>query len=132
MEVICSKIEHVIETSLIKLLLCKIYDLLNGRSYCLSFLDYIRRLIKKIFFKDFIYLLLERREGRKKERERHQKYERYMDWLPLTRTQLGTWPPIQAFALTGNRTRYLSVHRPALNPLSLTCQGKRLISFKIG
>ena len=31
-----------------------------------------------LFFKDFIYLFLERGEGREKERERN------IDWLPLT------------------------------------------------
>ena len=33
-------------------------------------------------------------------------------WLPLTRPPLGTWPPTQACALTGN----LLVPKPALNP----------------
>ena len=36
---------------------------------------------------------------------------------------LGTWPAIQACALTGNRTGDLSVHRLALKPLSHTTQG---------
>ena len=34
-------------------------------------------------------------------------------WLPLTRPLLGTWPAIQACALTGGGTGDLSVHRPA-------------------
>ena len=50
--------------------------------------------------------------------------ERYTDPLPLTRPQVGTWPTTQACALTGNQTSDLSVHRPALNPLSHTSQGK--------
>ena len=45
-------------------------------------------------------------------------YERYVDQLPLTHSQLGTWPTTQACALTGNRTSDLCVCRPALNPLS--------------
>ena len=43
--------------------------------------------------------------------------------LPLTRPLLGTWPAIQACALTGNRTSDPSVLRLALNPLSHTSQG---------
>ena len=40
-----------------------------------------------IFKRDFIYLFLERREGREKEMERN------IDvWLPLARPLLGTWP----------------------------------------
>ena len=51
-----------------------------------------------LFFKDFIYLILERGEGREKERERN-----IHVWLPLTCPQLGTWPTTQACALTGNQ-----------------------------
>ena len=65
------------------------------------------------------------REG---EREETLMCKRYMDWLPLTCPQLGTWPLTQACALTGNRTGDLWVCRPALNPLSHTSQGK-IISF---
>ena len=55
------------------------------------------------FFKDFIYLFLEREEGREKERERNiDVYKRYIDQLPLAHPQLGTWPAAQACALTGN------------------------------
>ena len=70
------------------------------------------------FFKDFIYLLLERGEGREKDGERNINV-----WLPLTSPQLGTWPTTQACALTGNRTSDLSVCRRALDPLSHTSQG---------
>ena len=49
--------------------------------------------------------------------------ERYINWLPLTRPQPGTWPATQACALTGNQTSDLSVHRLVLNPLSHTTQG---------
>ena len=70
------------------------------------------------FFKDFIYLLLERGKGREKVRERN------IDQLPLLGRQLGTWPATQACALTGNRTCDLMVHRPVLIPLSQTSQGQ--------
>ena len=53
------------------------------------------------FFKDFIYLFLERgREG-----------ENSNVWLPRTRPQLGTWPQPR------------DAHRPTLNPLSHSSQG---------
>ena len=48
------------------------------------------------FFKDFIYLFLERGEEREKERERN-----IIVWLPLTCPLWGTWPTTQACALTG-------------------------------
>ena len=48
------------------------------------------------------------------------------DCLLCMRPALGTWSATQACALTGNRTRDLLVHRLALNPLSLTSQGKSL------
>ena len=68
--------------------------------------------------KDFIYLFLDRGDGREKERERNIKM-----WLPLACPQPGTWPATQACALTGNRTGDPLVHRPVLNPLSHTSQG---------
>ena len=43
-----------------------------------------------LFFKDFIYLFLERGEGREKERERN-----ISAWLPLVQPLLGTWPTTQ-------------------------------------
>ena len=46
------------------------------------------------FFKDFIYLFLERREGKEKERERNINV-----WLLLMCPLLGTWPATQACAL---------------------------------
>ena len=52
-----------------------------------------------LFLKDFIYLLLEKGEGREKERERNINV-----WLPLMCPLLGTWPTTQACAPTGNRT----------------------------
>ena len=67
-----------------------------------------------MFLKDFIYLFVEREEGR----------ERNINvGLPLARPLLGTWPTTQAFALTGNQTGDSSVCRPALNPLSYTRKG---------
>ena len=50
--------------------------------------------VYEIFKKDFIYLFLERGEGRKKGRE--------TVWLPLTWPLLGIWPTTQTCALTGN------------------------------
>ena len=41
-------------------------------------------------FKDFIYLFLDRGEGKEKERERN-----IHVWLPLVCPLLGTWPAIQ-------------------------------------
>ena len=49
------------------------------------------------FLEDFIYLFLERGEGREKERERNINV-----WLPVTHPLLGTWPTTQACAVTGS------------------------------
>ena len=68
-----------------------------------------------LFLKDFIYLFLERGEGREKEGNINV-------WLPLSRPLLGTWPATQVCALTGNQTSDPLVHRPVLNPLSHTSQ----------
>ena len=57
------------------------------------------------FLKDFIYLFLERGEGKEKERARN-----IIVWLPLVCLLLETWPTTQACALTGNRTWDLLVH----------------------
>ena len=70
------------------------------------------------YFKDFIYLFLERGERREKERERN-----INAWLPWLCPLLGTWPTTQACALTGNRTSDPLPHSLALNPLSHTSQG---------
>ena len=69
------------------------------------------------FIKDFIYLFLERGEGRDKERAKN-----ISVWLPLTHPPLGTWPTIQACALTGNQTGNPLVRNPAIHPLSHTSQ----------
>ena len=49
--------------------------------------------------------------------------ERYINQLPLTCPQPGTWSSTQARALTGSRTGNLLVCRPALSPLRHTRQG---------
>ena len=55
-----------------------------------------------VFLKYFIYLLLERGEGREEDREKNQHVRD--TWLPLACPLLGTWPTTQANALTGNQT----------------------------
>ena len=70
-------------------------------------------------FTHFEDYFLERGEGKEKERERN-----ITVWLPLMHPLLGTWPATQACALTGNPTGDPLVHRPALNPLSHTSQGR--------
>ena len=77
-------------------------------------------------FKDFIYLLLERGEGKEKERDRNINV-----WVPLMCPLLGTWPATQACALTRNRSSDPLVSRPALSPLSHTSQGAFLIFWGI-
>ena len=54
------------------------------------------------------------------------------DQLPLTSPPVRTWPTTQACALTRNQTGEFSVHRPALNPLSHTSQGKPAILIGLG
>ena len=63
------------------------------RLLTLSF--FYSKFLKKIF----IYLFLDKAEGREKVRERNSNV-----WLPLTCPQPGTWPKTQICALTGNRT----------------------------
>ena len=67
-----------------------------------------------LFFKDCIYLFLE------KGREGGREGEKHHVWLPLVRPLLGIWPTTQACALTGNRTSDLSVCRVMPKPLSHT------------
>ena len=73
-----------------------------------------------IFFK-FIFWR-EGKGGRKRGRETLM-CERYIEGLPLTPPQPGTWPTTQAGVLSGNWTCDLSACRPALNPLSHIGQG---------
>ena len=70
------------------------------------------------FFLKTLFIYFERGEGREKEWERN-----ISVWLLLARPLQGTWPTIQACALTGNWTSNPLVHRLALNPLSHTNQG---------
>ena len=69
------------------------------------FTDFSWSLILYSLFKDFIYLFLERGEGRNIEWERNINV-----WLPLTRPSVGTRPTTQACALTGNQTGEPLVH----------------------
>ena len=69
-----------------------------------------------------LYLFLERREGREKERKRNIKVQ-----LPLQCPLLGTRPATQACALPGNQSSDPLVHRPAFNPLSHSSQGTSYI-----
>ena len=67
----------------------------------------------------FIYLFLERREGREKKRERNINV-----WSVASRTPpTGDQPATQACAPTGNQTSDLSVCRSVLNLLSHTGHG---------
>ena len=65
------------------------------------------------FNKDFIYLFLEGKERRKRERN-------IIVRLPLTCPLQGTWPATQACVLTGNQTSDPLVRSPVLSP-----EGKR-------
>ena len=81
------------------------------------------------FFLRF-YLFIFRARGREEEKgkETSMMCKRNMDRLPLAHPQLGTWPTTQAWALTGNQTSNLLVHRLTLNPLSHTSQGSLFTS----
>ena len=73
-----------------------------------------------IILKSFLF------KGKKRERpylftfreRRETEREKNIDLFPLTHPLVGTWPAMQACALTGNRTSDLSVCRQALNPVS--------------
>ena len=68
------------------------------------------------FFLDFIYIFLERGEGKEKEGEKHPCVA--ASHVPPTGGP--TRPATQACALTGKGTRNPLIHRPVLNPLSGT------------
>ena len=72
----------------------------NERS-CISFYYKVNICYPHLFgfFKDLIYLFLERGEGNEKEQERNINAQ-----LPLLCPPLGTWPQTQACALTWNGT----------------------------
>ena len=76
------------------------------------------------FLKGFMYLFLERGEGREKEKEGN------IDvWLLLTCPQQGTQPTTQACALTGNRTSNPLLCSLVLSPLSHTSLGRSHIVY---
>ena len=92
----------------------------------LSFLRSLLLLLKILF----IYIL-EREEGGRKRGTETSMCERYINWLPLTHPQSGTWPATQACALAGNRTGDPSVRRPVLSPPSHTSWGLRSLLYLI-
>ena len=67
------------------------------------------------FFKDFIYLFLEKRREGEREGEKQQCVVASCAPPP------GTLPAPQACALTGNRTSNTLVGRPVLNPRNYSC-----------
>ena len=75
-------------------------------------------------FLDFIYLFLERGNGREKERERN------IDRLPLARPQLDTCPTTQACALTGNQTGDLFSLQDNAQPTEPHQSGRASWSFQ--
>ena len=87
-----------------------------------SWIFYFILFFKGFFFKDFIYLFLDRGEGREKEWERNINV-----WLPLAHPLQRTWLATQACAQTRNWTMDPLVCRPALNPLSHSNQGMEFI-----
>ena len=73
----------------------------------------------------FLYLFLDRGEGREKE-------ERNIHvWLLLTCPLLGTWPATQACGLTGNQISDPLIHRLALNHWA-TPAGANIFCFSYG
>ena len=68
--------------------------------------------------KDYIYLFLERGEGREKERERN-----INAWLPLVRPLLGTWLATQAYALDWESNQLPFDLQAGTQTLSHTSQG---------
>ena len=73
------------------------------------------------FLKDFIYLFLERREEKKRERNINV-------WSPLPHPLLGTWTATQACALSGNQTSNPFASQSASQSAELR-QPKLLIAF---
>ena len=83
----------------------------------ISFFPYFPVYFSKYFLNIlFIYVFVEREEGRKRGGETSM-------CGCLSCAPLGTWLTTQACALIGNQTHDPLVHRPALNPLSHTSQG---------
>ena len=62
----------------------------------------LRATTESIYFLKIFSLFIFRERGREGERKGEKHWcERYLDWLPLARPQLGTWRTTQACALTG-------------------------------
>ena len=80
-----------------------------------------------IILKDFIYLLLERGEGREREGEKDWCGRETLITCFSHTPKLGTWLATQACALTRNGTSDLSVCRMTPIPLSNSSQGRTLI-----
>ena len=97
-------------------------DLFNERFFFL--MGDLVFMIYLFFNKDFIYLFLERGEGKEKERERNIEV-----WLPLLCPQLGDLAHNQARALAGNQLVTLWFTSLHSNPRSCTSQDS-FISFK--
>ena len=76
-------------------------------------------------FLEFIYLFFEKGEGRERNINVWEKHQSF----GFTHHQWGTWPAIQACALTWNWTGDLLVRRPWFSPLSHTRQGDNSIFF---
>ena len=79
---------------------------------CTMFLASFLKIVLFIYFLDFVYLFLERGEGKEKEGERN-----IYVWLPLMCPLLGTWPATQACALTGNPVSYTHLTLPTIHVL---------------
>ena len=73
----------------------------TGITPILVFIPYGLGFLKKILF------IFRDGEKREKERERNLMCERNIDQLSLACPQMGTWPAVQASALTSSPTRYL-------------------------
>ena len=77
-----------------------------------------------IFFKRLYLFICFCERGRKGEKE-GEKYRLVASRIPPTRNLACN----QACTLTGNQTSDLTIHRPVLNPLSYTSQGKRHLNL---
>ena len=91
-----------------------ITSVLNSASDRLSISSSLSYFSGGFLKKYFIYLFLERGEGREKGEKQ---------WCVRETLAASRMPTMQACALTDNWTGNILVHRPALNPLSHTSQG---------
>ena len=88
-------------------------------------LEHLFLYVNMKFFKDFIYIFLERGEGRERGRETAMsERNRNISRLTLAHLRPVTRPTTQARALTGNWTSDFLVCRMAPNPLSHSSQGE--------